>query len=345
MRVADKMNYDQVKSNLSKNRTEMMDLQNQAATQKRINKPSDDPMSATRVLTARTEISGSKQFIKNINAAKGFLEFSEQSLGDASEVLMRAKEIAINQANDPSAGPTSRGVSAAEVRQILSQLVQIGNRKYGDRYIFGGFRTTQAPFDVNGKYWGDDGEMKIPVDKSTKVGMNLPGSQIFIGRIKDGSQGGGTFDNEIDGTESRPNLPPDAVDVRGPASTEMNEQTNLSESWQTSGVNVFHVLDDLRVALETNDKASIQDSLDRIDESIAQIVLARAQLGWRANTLSSTLDQQQKGTIQSKAYASSLEDADTFELVSDINRTETTLKASLETSGKLIQPSLLDFLK
>ena len=58
MRIADKMNYDQVKSNLQKNRTELAEMQNQAATQKRINRPSDDPLASTRVLQARTEISG-----------------------------------------------------------------------------------------------------------------------------------------------------------------------------------------------------------------------------------------------------------------------------------------------
>jgi flagellar hook-associated protein 3 FlgL len=46
-----------------------------------------------------------------------------------------------------------------------------------------------------------------------------------------------------------------------------------------------------------------------------------------------------------KAMASQLEDADLFEVVSDINRTDSTLKATLETSGKVMNMSLLDFLR
>jgi flagellar hook-associated protein 3 FlgL len=52
-----------------------------------------------------------------------------------------------------------------------------------------------------------------------------------------------------------------------------------------------------------------------------------------------------KGVVENKSLASSLEDVDTFELVSELNKSESTLKASLSSSSKLIQPSLLDFLR
>src|SRR5688500_8729498 len=99
MRVADKMAYDQVNRSISKNRSEMSTLQNQAATQKRVNKPSDDPVAASRVLFSRVEQRGQEQFIKNLNYAKGFLDYSEQSLGEIGELLVRAKELAIAQAS------------------------------------------------------------------------------------------------------------------------------------------------------------------------------------------------------------------------------------------------------
>ena len=142
MRIADKMAYNQTTSNLQKNRSEMSDLQNQAATQKRINKPSDDPTASARVLAARTEQRGSEQFIKNINIARSFLEFSDQSLGELSETLMRAKELAISQANDAGASEETRKVTASEIEQAYNQAVQVGNRKLGERFIFGGYRTT-----------------------------------------------------------------------------------------------------------------------------------------------------------------------------------------------------------
>src|ERR1700690_1930479 len=108
MRIADKMQFEQVKSNIGKNRSQMSELQNQAATQKRVTKPSDDPLAAARVLSTRIDLQGNQQFTKSLNYAKAFLEYTDQSLGDLSEVLMRAKELAMGQANDASANEESQ---------------------------------------------------------------------------------------------------------------------------------------------------------------------------------------------------------------------------------------------
>src|SRR4051794_18016235 len=103
MRVADKMAFKQVEGNIGKNRSTMSELQNQAATQKRVTRPSDDPLAAARVLSTRMDLQDNNQFTKSLNYARSFLEFSDQSLGEITEALVRAKELAINQANDASA--------------------------------------------------------------------------------------------------------------------------------------------------------------------------------------------------------------------------------------------------
>src|ERR1035437_3173785 len=159
MRIADKMAFDQVKGNIAKNRSHMSDLQNQAATQKRVTKPSDDPLAASRVLSSRIDLQGNKQFGKSLTYAKSFLEFSDQSLGELGDILVRAKELAISQSSDGASNEQSRRVVATELNQLYDQMVAIGNRKLGDRFIFGGFNTQQSPFDQSGNYAGDNGEM------------------------------------------------------------------------------------------------------------------------------------------------------------------------------------------
>ncbi len=364
MRIADKMNFDQVKSNLAKNRSEMADLQNQAATQKRVVKPSDDPLAATRVLQTRTEISGGQQFLKSVSQAKAFLEYSDQSLSELNEVIIRAKELALAQANDASTNHTSRQATASEIDQLFSQAVQVGNRKLGDRFLFGGYKTTRPPFNAEGKYFGDNGEIKISVQKEGSVAMNMPGSRIFLGRdVKAPANAGPDPDRfssdpalaqargpasmpatgrSLDGSSEA--IPLTSGDRAGDAESGA-ETLGISSSWASGGVDIFDVLRDLTTGLRANDKESIQESLDLLDEALAQVVLARAQLGSRVSTLNAATDTLQKGQVDAKTMQSTLEDADSFELVSDLNKTESTLKASLATSGKLIQPSLLDFLR
>lgn len=360
MRIADKMAFNQVNQNLSKNRSDMADLQNQAATQKRITKPSDDPLASARVLAARTEERGNTQFIKNINNARSFLEFSDQSLGELSEILVRAKELAISQSNDASGNAESRMVTASEVEQIYNQAVQIGNRKLGERYIFGGYKTQTMPFSQAGEYFGDDGDMKIQTHKDSFVAMNIPGNKVFLGK---GLGGDGIVraryeaptnveqlkefqQEEVQRKEQNQELEQNYLETRGPASERRNSRMDKQDPVTGgAGINLFTTLRNLEVSLRTNDKDGIQETLDTLDQAISQVVLARSEVGSRIMSVNNTMDSLQKAVVDNKVTASELEDADAFQVISDINKTDSTLKATLETSGKLIQPSLLDFLR
>lgn len=360
MRIADKMQYNQVQKNISQNRTDMANLQNQAATQKRINKPSDDPLASARVLGSRTEERGNNQFLKNINQAKAFLEFADQSLGELGEILVRAKELAINQSNDASANAESRLVTASEVGQIFNQSIQIGNRKLGERFIFGGFKTQTKPFTEAGDYMGDNGEMKIQTHKESFMAMNLPGNKVFHGI---GLSGDGTARPEINTPMDVEELnqwraekdkikqeqemrQEDFIQTRGPSSLEKRSRLSYEDPVDKgAGINVFQVLRDLEVALKTNDKQGIFTSLDDLDASIAQVVLARSEVGSRIMSVNGTTESLQKAVVDNRIAASQLEDVDVFNVVSEINKTDAALKATLETSGRMIQPSLMDFVK
>jgi len=362
VRIADKMQYNQVNQNLTKNRTEMNELQNQAATQKRINKPSDDPLASARVLAARTEERGNQQYIKNINNAKSFLEFTDQSLSELSEILMRAKELAISQSNDASGNEQSRQVTASEVEQIYNQSVQIGNRKLGERYIFGGYKTQTAPFNQSGEYFGDDGDMKIGTHKDSFVAMNIPGNKVFLGK---GLTGDGVvrsryespkttdelrdFKNEeTQRQETNKEIEENYVDTRAPASVYRAQRIGSPSKdpvTGSGGINVFQTLKGLEISMRTNDKEGIQESLDTLDQAISQVVLARSEVGARIMSVNNTTDTLQKAVVDNKTTASQLEDVELFDVVSQMNKSDSALRATLETSGKVIQPSLLDFLK
>ena len=325
MRVADKMAYNQVNSNLQKNRQEMSDLQNQAATQKRVTKPSDDPVASTRVLGARTDQHGSEQFIKNINIARGFLEASDQSLAELSESLMRAKELAIQQANDAGASPETRKTVASELEQIYNQTVQIGNRKLGERYIFAGFKTTKAPFTVNGDYQGDSGDMKIQINKDAFVAMNVSGNKVFLGdglsedgmirsspaTPKDTAELRQYKADETQKADQLKEMENEELPLRGPASTTRGDKVFQSVAGpESKGSNVLRTLKDFEIALRVNDKAGVQESIDNVDQALSQIVNARAQVGARIMALNAATDSLQKGIVENKVTASNLEDAD-----------------------------------
>jgi flagellar hook-associated protein 3 FlgL len=354
------MGYNQVVTNLQKNRTDVSELQTQAALQKRIAKPSDDPVGAARVLGHRTEKQSSDQFVKNIQQAHSFLEFTDVSLGEASDVLSRLKELAIQQANDAGASPETRRAVAEETSQSLKQLIQIGNRKLGERYIFGGQVTNRQPFDLEGNYHGNDGDLKIHINKDAFVSMNLPGDKVFQGKgIGDGfirpqektpqnlqqlqefqqSEAIRLSQNAINQDEGSVERKPASMDHR-------NGDDYVSNiKGEGEGVDILTSVKNFEIALRSNDKEEIQASIDNLDQCISQIVHSRAQVGGRLQLLGHAEASLRQNITDNMAAASQVEDVDLFTLASEMNKADTALKASLETSGKMIQPSLLDFLK
>ncbi len=369
MRVADKMAFDQVNRAITRNRSDLDKFQNQAATQKRITKPSDDPVAASRVLGARTEEQSTEQFIKNLNYAKGFLDYSEQSLGDLDNVLVRAKELAISQANDASANPETRRAVAAEVAQLYAEAIQIANRRLGERFIFGGFKTIHPPFDQNGQYHGDDGEMKVHIDKDTFLSMNMPGSVAFLGKglSSDGLEFQSlTQPRTLQQLKTQEQNHPDAFsdenknadgesagsnvgEVRGPASLRITDNAapgaNGESQNVTQGVNVLNALKKFQIALNADDKEGVQESMDNLDKALQQVIVARSALGSRVTAIGNTIDSMQSHLVDDKSTISQLEDADAFQVISNINKAQSALQATLQTSGRLMQKSLMDFVQ
>ena len=348
MRVADKMNHRQVVGNLQKNRAELSLFQNQASSQKRITKPSDDPLGATRILESRTQRKDFSQFEKNIISTKAFIEFSEQSLSELGELLIRAKELAIQQASDGGAGPETRKIVALEINQIYSQMLNIGNRKMGDRYLFGGYKTTKAPFDQFGRYHGDNSEIEIPIDKTGKMSMNIPGSHVFFGRDVQTSSAP-VPEEKLSTQESSPSPSPktplrDPNQIREEVVTNDPGLKNLGY-WGPRSVNILSTIKLLENSLYANDKQGVQDSLDFLDDSLDQVNFARAELGSRLFVLNNGLETIQRLQVDSKLNESQIEDVDIYELFNNLNRTQNQLEASMATSGKMIGNSLLDFLR
>lgn len=359
MRITDKMSQNQVLNNIQKNRTELAQLQNQAATGKKITTPSDDPLSASKILTNRTDLKTIEQIEKNIFSAKIFLDTTESTLSQMGESLIRTKELALQAASD-TVGESQREMIGSEVGQIYNAVLEMSNRRMGDRFLFGGSRTEAAPFNHDGEYLGNDGEMKIQNQQGNFVAMNLTGDRVFLGRAI----------GQSDYIRQPEDIPQDAdqlqqykiaederefqnsqkledhVETRGPASVGRVQGLGKSDPVTGGdGVNIFSLLRSLNVALKANDKIAIQEALEPLDQALSQINLVRAEVGGRINQLNAAADGIQKSVVDNKTLTSQLEDADLFKTMSDLAKTDTTLKGTLETSNRLLSRSLLDFLR
>ncbi len=325
MRVGENSTLNTVKDTLNRSRLRMNELQKQNSTMKRVNTPSDDPVGNVKLMSIRNESLDNSQFEKNANLAKTFLNYTDTSLEEVTNLLVRAKELALGQASSAANGPESRMMVAEEIRNITSEVSAIANRRLGERFIFGGYRTNVPPFEGDGKYAGDNGLITVEVQKDVFVGMNIPGDEIFLGKKKD------KVPQQAPGTAAEVGASPElAMNVVDPANSDQN---------------IFRALDALRVGLMTNDVDLIRSTLEPLDKIRDRVITTRAQVGARTAGIDTAIANMGKKNVFNAELQSNIEDSDIIQVVSDMAREETVLRASLQASNKLIQPTLLDFLK
>jgi flagellar hook-associated protein 3 FlgL len=325
MRVSDNTSVAAVGEALKRTRGRMERLQVQNATQKRLLSPSDDPAANTKIMDIRTQSTVNAQFESNAALAKNRLQATDAALGELYDVLVRAKEIAISQSSDASASADSRLGVAQEVSALYQQMVSIANRRLGQHYLFGGFKTLEAPYTAEGQYKGDLGEIPVEVQKDVFIAMNIPGTDVF--EVK----------NYTPGDQIRAN----AAEGRAPAQ-DKGEKTQVKP---IENISVFKELDALRVGLLTNDTITIRDTMERLDDIIKSVVTTRAKISSRVSGIDAAIGSSQKVDQQNAELATQLEDADYAELWSNLAREETVLRSSLQAAQKLIQPTLLEFLR
>lgn len=326
MRVTENSNYGTVRETIQRSKQRMENLQGKYATQKKLNTPSDDPVGAAKVLEIRTDKVMYEQFVNNAKMAEAFLNNSEHALGELGDIMVRAKEIALGQANGTNTNESTRLGVAEEVTQLFQQAVGAANRKIGDRYLFGGYKTHRPPVDPEGRYQGDDGQMMVEIAKDVFLSMNLPGIEAF---------------------NTNPKTSWDSQNVYGGPSRQPAEVNPgaINDDPGPDNVNVFDELQNLRISLLTGDTDGIRGTLERFDQMHSKITAARAKVGSRLTGLQSTAQAMERHNIVNAQLSSNLEDADMAQVVSDLAKEETVFRSALSSSQKLAQPTLLDFLK
>lgn len=166
--------------------------QQQVALGQRVITPSDDPVAAVRILGLEKTLGESAQYGRNADIAMSRLQFEEQALADAGNVLDRVRELLV-QANSAAVDDKGRSMIAAEVSARLAEIEGIANRRdAGGEYLFAGLRTQSQPFVRSGSsvlYQGDQGVRLQQIGPSQTVADGHSGAEVFA-RI---AEGNGTF--------------------------------------------------------------------------------------------------------------------------------------------------------
>jgi len=186
MRVTQNMMSNIFVRNIQKQAEAMLQRQEQLASQKRINRPSDDPGAMARVLDGRSTLAAIDQYVENIKQGKTRLEITETTLEQVDDLVQQAQKLAeTNSGTDVT--PEQREIAAENVKEIYDQVMQLANSRFGGRYMFAGYQTDTPPFtreaadpdDYTATYNGDTGSFQIPIADNVKVSVDANGQNYF----------------------------------------------------------------------------------------------------------------------------------------------------------------------
>ena len=144
-RVSDNMKFKTMTDNLFKVQSKYAELEEKLATQKDVNRPSDDPVGMGKILNNRATRAGITSYQSNVENSEAWLNMTESKLSSMQDQIVSAKEIALSQGSG-TADASTRQIAATSLQPIIDEILSLANSKMNDRYLFSGSRTDVEPF-------------------------------------------------------------------------------------------------------------------------------------------------------------------------------------------------------
>lgn len=140
MRVTQKTMYNNFLNGMQSTLGAYMESNIQGGSQKKINRPSDDPAGMALVLNTRNSIDNIKQFERNADTAEGWLKLADTTLSShVSGTLNKIKELA-GQAANGEMTPENRKQIAFQLREMFGQLLNLSNTEFEGKSLFAGHK-------------------------------------------------------------------------------------------------------------------------------------------------------------------------------------------------------------
>jgi flagellar hook-associated protein 3 FlgL len=253
MRVSERMRYSNVQRRVEDAKEGNAHALDRLSSQKEITKLSDNPVGATQIIRFRDSIEETRQYQKNIDYSKGYLERTEGALSGIADNLIRAKELAITMNND-TYDAASREATSREVREIMEEIVSMGNSTFSGKYVFGGFRNQTPPVSMDGDYLGDDGAIYIQVSPGNFRQINLQARSLF--ESTQGEQEAGHF-NMIHALELlHEGLTSNNKDMLQKSLSEIDFHLNKTTSYQATIGGIWNAVNDTQDRLQSEEVLS-----------------------------------------------------------------------------------------
>lgn len=330
MRVTNKMLSNNYLNDMNTNLQNLKTLQQQMSTGKKFSKPSDDPFNVARSMQMHSQINTNTQYNKNITNVINWMDTTDTALGQLGNVFQSVREKVVSAGN-AAYGSDERQKIKDEINQRVGQVAQILNTSFDGEYIFGGTRGATKPVNTIPDPNNTDNTKLIFSDKDDPTKELVAGDQQLI---------------NIDAKKKTEISQGVLVDYNVSATDVMN--FNNGDTISKLLTRIVNHLDG------NNDDGTSSDStatsqltnkdLSDLDKAMSQILKVRSEVGSKQNRMDSAKDQNEQANLDMTDILSKTEDIDITEKTMEYANMQTVYLASLQTSAKVLQPTLMDYM-
>jgi flagellar hook-associated protein 3 FlgL len=359
MRITSFIIFNQFIKSMQGAQEEFSKLSGQLSTGKKISKPSDDIVGATRAMDYKVSINAIEQYNRNIDGANIQLTYADKVMGSVNDALGGLHELTAMGSNAQS--QSTRDLYSQQAAQYKDYLLSLSNTQLGNKYIFSGYQTDQKAFVYNPAtsrydYQGDNGEIRTFVDNGIQTATNIQGSKAFSVSLSEPLPTELTDGTPVSYTQSTdPSTGINTVTVEiGNAgdphydsfsfSNVMDMANVLSNAWQYKNTDGSDLHSDSDVSAEMA-MHRIAALAKPFDDARVQSLTVQSEIGTRQVLLNDQATRLSGSKVDLQDALSTTEDADMDQTATDIIKTQVALQAMMSSASKIMSQSLLDFLK
>ncbi|MFC4409568.1 flagellar hook-associated protein FlgL [Chungangia koreensis] len=307
MRVTQSMLSNNMLRNLSSSYNKMGMIQEQINSGKKITRPSQDPVVAIKGIGYRTDLGKVEQYQRNLGEVNNWLDSSDDALDHVGLALQRVQEL-VTQASTDSVTTDDRKKIQAEITQIKDQIRDLANTKVGDKYIFSGTKTLEPLFT----------DTTLAGEPIVAAGTAYPAA-------------------------------PANTSYEGSVNIEVYDGVQITVN--SNGYDMFSKIDEMMVSLEaelldtTKSGSDFDNYLSSISGNQDLVLESRADIGARQNRVEMMGNRLSTQEVVVTKQLSNNEDIDYEKAITELISQESIHRAALSVGSRIIQPTLMDFLR
>jgi flagellar hook-associated protein 3 len=231
VRVTMSIMYNSIEGNLQNLAGDLQRVNASISSGQKYQKISDNPVDVGAILGLNTENSQTMQYERNLETAKSWLNVTESTLQDISDIVQGSMALA-NQMATGTYNASQRQAAAQQIQGYLEEVMQVGNTEFNGQHILAGYRTDTPPF-VEGDWTVQPAVMHLTSGSSgtAVTGGTYTGttsSTYLVEMVSGGGTGVGTYHVSTDGGQSWTDP---AVIPAGPIDLGNGVQVTLGGTW------------------------------------------------------------------------------------------------------------------